>query len=84
MPIYSYKCSNAKCGTEIEEIQKFSDPPLVKCPCCNRRTLKKIISPPLLMGMSNVPVWDKHSDFIRKLKPKYVKDGKTGERKRFR
>ena len=29
MPIYVYRCK--KCNTEIEEIQKFDDPPLVQC-----------------------------------------------------
>ena len=29
MPIYVYRCK--KCNTEIEEIQKFNDPPLVQC-----------------------------------------------------
>ena len=32
MPIYEYDCE--KCGNRFEEIQKFSDPPIEKCPKC--------------------------------------------------
>ncbi len=32
MPIYEYKCS--KCHEISEALQKFSDPPLSKCPHC--------------------------------------------------
>ena len=32
MPIYEYECE--KCGNRFEEIQKFSDPPIEKCPKC--------------------------------------------------
>ena len=43
MPVYTYRCEN--CGVEIERQQKFSDPPLVRCPECSKKSLKKIISP---------------------------------------
>lgn len=42
MPIYEYKCS--ACGHELEEIQKFSDDPLVDCPKCGKPKLEKQIS----------------------------------------
>lgn len=32
MPIYVYECR--KCGAEIEEIQKMSDPPPSQCEKC--------------------------------------------------
>ncbi len=32
MPLYEYKCK--KCGHRFEKIQKFSDPPVKKCPDC--------------------------------------------------
>jgi putative FmdB family regulatory protein len=32
MPIYEYECG--ACGRRLEAIQKFSDPPLEKCPTC--------------------------------------------------
>jgi len=41
-PIYEYRCT--VCGHELEEIQKFSDDPLVKCPKCNKPKLEKQIS----------------------------------------
>ena len=42
MPIYEYRCEN--CGHELEAVQKVSDNPLVKCPCCGADALKKRIS----------------------------------------
>ena len=41
MPIYEYRC--LKCGSEIEVLQKFSDPPLRRCKEC-RGKLEKLIS----------------------------------------
>ncbi|KMY66083.1 FmdB family transcriptional regulator [Desulfocarbo indianensis] len=41
MPIYEYECS--KCNGVHEAIQKFSDPPLKKCPECGGK-LHKIMS----------------------------------------
>ena len=42
MPIYEYKCE--KCNHELELIQKLSDEPLVICPECKKKSLKKILS----------------------------------------
>ena len=44
MPIYEYQC--AKCGHQLEAIQKFSDAPLVDCPSCHAPDLKKMLSVP--------------------------------------
>ncbi len=44
MPIYDYKCSS--CGYQTEIIQKIIDAPIVVCPKCNKKTLKKLISAP--------------------------------------
>lgn len=41
MPIYEYQCS--KCGHHFDELQKISEPPLVKCPACGQDTLKRLI-----------------------------------------
>jgi len=41
MPIYEYRCE--KCGTNIEVIQKISDPPLKRCSKC-RGKLEKTLS----------------------------------------
>lgn len=42
MPLYVYKCS--KCGHKLEELQKFSDEPLKKCPKCKKNALEKQLS----------------------------------------
>ncbi|MBI5521843.1 MAG: zinc ribbon domain-containing protein [Desulfarculus sp.] len=38
MPIYEYEC--AKCHEVCEALQKFSDPPLSKCPHCGGKVHK--------------------------------------------
>lgn len=43
MPIYEYICT--KCGHEFDEIQKFSDLPLKKCPKCKGKLEKKMSAP---------------------------------------
>ena len=43
MPIYLYRCEN--CGVQFERQQKFSDPPLTRCPECEKKTLRKIYQP---------------------------------------
>lgn len=43
MPLYEYRC--LKCGTKIEKIRKFSDPPLTKCEECGGK-LERLLSSP--------------------------------------
>jgi putative FmdB family regulatory protein len=43
MPIYTYRCKN--CGIQFDEQQKFSDPPLTRCPECSKKTLTKVFQP---------------------------------------
>ena len=43
MPIYTYRCKN--CGVQFEEQQKFSDPPLTRCPECSKKALQKVYHP---------------------------------------
>lgn len=43
MPTYTYRCSN--CGVEFDQYQSFSDVPLVKCPECGKKTLRKLLVP---------------------------------------
>ncbi|MBW2063067.1 MAG: zinc ribbon domain-containing protein [Deltaproteobacteria bacterium] len=38
MPLYEYQCET--CSHIIEELQKFSDPPLKTCPHCGGRLTK--------------------------------------------
>ena len=41
MPTYQYRCT--ACGTELEAVQKFSDPALTTCPTCSG-DLRKVYS----------------------------------------
>ena len=42
MPLYEYICR--ECSFEFEELQKFSDRPIKKCPECNKSKVVKKIS----------------------------------------
>lgn len=41
MPTYDYKCDN--CGHIFEHFQSITSKPLVKCPQCEKRKLKRLI-----------------------------------------
>ena len=43
MPVYTYRCKN--CGVQFDQQQKFSDPPLTRCPECSKKTLQKVFQP---------------------------------------
>jgi putative FmdB family regulatory protein len=43
MPVYTYRCEN--CGVQFDRQQKFSDPPLTRCPECSKKTLRKVFQP---------------------------------------
>jgi putative FmdB family regulatory protein len=45
MPLYEYQCDS--CGNRFERIQKFSDPPVDKCPMCGG-VVRKLISSPAI------------------------------------
>ena len=45
MPFYEYECRSCKFYTEL--MQKISDPLLVKCPSCGKRTMQKLVSAPV-------------------------------------
>jgi len=45
MPFYEYQCKN--CGHDLEAMQKFSDPPLKKCPDCGKSQLQRLMSAPV-------------------------------------
>jgi putative FmdB family regulatory protein len=44
MPFYEYECTN--CKFYVEALQKISDAPLIQCPSCKKKTLKKLVSAP--------------------------------------
>jgi putative FmdB family regulatory protein len=43
MPIYTYRCEN--CGVQFDRHQKYEDQPLRRCPECNKKALRKVMSP---------------------------------------
>ncbi len=43
MPIYTYRCDH--CGVQFDRQQKFSDPPLTRCPECGKKSLHKVYTP---------------------------------------
>ena len=43
MPLYEYECE--ACAQRFERIQKFSDPPVDKCPSCGGQVRKLLSSP---------------------------------------
>jgi len=46
MPLYEYQCR--ACGTRFERIQKYSDPPIDKCPACGGDQVEKLLSSPAI------------------------------------
>ena len=47
MPTYAYRCQN--CGIEFEQIQKFNDKPLTRCPECHKATIRRVLQPPAIV-----------------------------------
>lgn len=45
MPLYEYQCT--KCKHTFEKIQKFSDPPVTKCPKCGKK-VEQLLSAPAI------------------------------------
>ena len=73
MPLYEYKCDN--CETQLEKLQKMSEPSLVKCPECTHDTLRKLISATTFKLKGNG--WYE-TDF--KTKPKKTETKDTGKK----
>jgi len=70
MPNYEYECT--KCKFRFEELQKFTDPPLVQCPKCKGK-LRRLISggTGLIFKGSGFYVTDyKNSKMVAAPKPK--------------
>jgi putative FmdB family regulatory protein len=40
MPTYDYECR--ACGHRFDELQSFSEPPLLKCPACKKPKLQRL------------------------------------------
>jgi len=63
MPLYEYECES--CGHRFEKIQKFSDPPLDKCPVCGGPVRKLLSSPAIQFKGSGWYI----TDYARKEQP---------------
>lgn len=84
MPIYIYHCDN--CGVQFEKQQSFSDHPLVRCPECGKKSLKKVYQPVgIVFKGSGFYATDHHSpsgQAARKAEEKSESENKTsGESK---
>ena len=44
MPLYPYRCR--ACEFEFEEFQLFSEDPLVRCPSCGKKKLRRVFTVP--------------------------------------
>ncbi|MBI3764102.1 MAG: zinc ribbon domain-containing protein [Chloroflexi bacterium] len=47
MPVYAYQCDN--CGVQFERTQKFTDPPVTRCPECRKKTVRKLLASPSIV-----------------------------------
>ena len=46
MPLYEYECQ--ACHHRFEQIQRYSDPLVKKCPSCGKKRVKKLLSSPAI------------------------------------
>ncbi|HJS57046.1 MAG TPA: FmdB family zinc ribbon protein [Vicinamibacteria bacterium] len=70
MPLYEYEC--ASCGT-FELIQRFSDPPLTRCPKCAGRVQKLLSAPAIQFKGTGWYI----TDYARKSSSEGKKAGET-------
>jgi putative FmdB family regulatory protein len=78
MPLYEYQCG--ACGHRFEVIQKFSDPPLEKCPKCGGALSKLQSAPAFQFKGSGWYVTDyakKDSAAGKEAKPRDGKEAKS-------
>jgi putative FmdB family regulatory protein len=91
VPLYEYRCK--KCGHKFEKIQKFSDPPVKKCPDCGGAVEQLISSPAVQFKGSGWYVTDyarksntdksaSSSDSGKDSKPAEKSDSKTTEKQK--
>ena len=80
MPVYIYQCDN--CGVQFEKQQSFSDQPLVRCPECGKKTLRKVYQPVgIVFKGSGFYATDHHSpsgQSSKKADEKLEKESKEG------
>lgn len=71
MPLYEYQCK--KCKHKFEKIQKFSDPPVKKCPECGGPVEKLLHAPAVQFKGTG---W-----YVTDYAAKSPTDGASGEKK---
>jgi putative FmdB family regulatory protein len=69
MPLYEYECD--ACGHRVEIIQKFSDPPLDRCPRCGGAVHKLQSAPAFQFKGSGWYI----TDYARKGQPEKAEGG---------
>ena len=82
MPLYEYRCK--KCGHRFERIQKFSDPPVKKCPECGGKVEQLLSAPAVQFKGSGWYVTDyakKGAAASSKSESKSESDGKSDSSK---
>ncbi len=73
MPLYEYECE--MCAQRFERIQKFSDPPVDKCPACGGQVRKLLSSPAIQFKGSGWYI----TDYAKKSKGDSSKPAASGE-----
>lgn len=81
MPLYEYQCK--KCKHKFEKIQKFSDPPIRKCPECGGPVEKVMHAPNVQFKGTGWYVTDYggKGDKSEKSKPEGSSDKASSEKK---
>lgn len=80
MPLYEYQCK--KCKHKFEKIQKFSDPPVKKCPECGGPVEKLLHAPAVQFKGTGWYVTDyAGKDKSEKSKPEGSSDKAGSEKK---
>lgn len=81
MPLYEYQCK--KCKHKFEKIQKFSDPPIRKCPECGSPVEKVMHAPNVQFKGTGWYVTDYggKGDKSEKSKPEGSSDKASSEKK---
>lgn len=82
MPTYVYHCND--CNKEHEKTQRMIENADPLCPHCGQKTAVRVILPCFIVD--GRPSWDRSIDisrYINKMKPKYIRDDKTGIRMKY-
>ena len=81
MPLYEYLCE--ACGHRFETIQKFSDPPVDRCPKCGGTVHKQQSAPAFQFKGTGWYITDyAKKDAERAAKPDAAKGGSDGQESR--